>query len=134
MFAVCTVPKGSGLLSTPGDLTPPFRLVHASTLTYFADPVKTSDEAVNLAIHILNTVDIPHGVVSKDYTNWIVAKDLTYNALYCGTYNDLTVRVIHLDKVKPQGKKLKLTLSTPVGNFKDTTNELKTVNGGHTEL
>ena len=134
MFAVCTVPKGSGLLSTPGDLTPPSRLVHASTLTYFADPVKTSDEAVNLAIHILNTVDIPHGVVSKDYTNWIVAKDLTYNALYYGTYNDLTVRVIHLDKVKPQGKKLTLSLSTPVGSFKDTTNELKTVNGGHTEL
>ena len=72
------MPKGSGLLSTPGDLIPPSRLVHASTLTYFADPVKTSDEAVNLAIHILNTVDIPHGVVSKDYTNWIVAKDLTY--------------------------------------------------------
>ena len=92
MFAVCTVPKGSGLLSTPGDLTPPSRLVHASTLTYFADPVKTSDEAVNLAIHILNTVDIPHGVVSKDYTNWIVAKDLTYNALYYCTYNDLTVK------------------------------------------
>ena len=72
MFAVCTVPKGSGLLSTPGDLTPPFRLVHASTLTYFADPVKTSDEAVNLAIHILNTVDIPHGVVRKDFTgSWL---------------------------------------------------------------
>ena len=79
-------------------------------------------------------MDIPHGVVSKDYTNWIVAKDLTYNALYYGTYNDLTVRVIHLDKVKPQGKKLKLSLSTPVESFKDTTDELKTVNGGHTEL
>ena len=69
--------------------------------------------------------------MSKDYTDWIVAKDLTYNALY---YNDLTVRVIHLDKVKPQGKKLKLSLSTPVGSFKDTTDELKTVDGGHTEL
>ena len=87
-----------------------------------------------MAIHILNTVDIPHGVVSKDYTNWIVAKDLTYNVLYYGTYNDLTVRLIHLDKVKPQGKKFKLSLSTPVGSFKDTTDELKTVNGVRTEL
>ena len=117
-----------------GDLTPPSRLVHASTLTQFVDPVKTSDEAVNLAIHILNTVDISHGVVSKDYTNWIVAKDLTHNALYYRTYNDLTVRVIHLEKVQPQGKKLKLSISTPVGGFKDTTDELKTVNGGHTGL
>ena len=90
---------GSGLLGTPGDLTPPSRLVRAATLTHFADPVKTSDEAVNLAIHILNTVDIPHGVAGKDYTNWIVAKDLTHKALYYRTYNDLTVRVIYLDKV-----------------------------------
>ena len=119
MFAVCTLPKGSGLLSTPDDLTPPSRLVRAATLTHFADPVKTSDEAVNLAIHILNTVDIPHGVAGKDYTNWIVAKDLTHKALYYRTYNDLTVRVIYLDKVQPQGKRLKLR------GFKDTTDELK---------
>ena len=126
--------QGSGLLGTPGDLTPPSRLVRAATLTHFADPVKTSDEAVNLAIHILNTVDIPHGVADKDYTNWIVAKDLTHKALYYRTYNDLTVRVIYLDKVQPQGKKLKLSLSTPVMGFKDTPDELKTVDGGHTEL
>ena len=125
---------GSGLLSTPGDLTPSSRLVRTATLTHFADPVKTSDEAVNLPIHILNTVDIPHGVASEDYTNWIVAKDLTHRALYYRTYNDLTVRVIYLDKVQPRGEKFKLSLSTPVGGFKDTTDELKTVNGGHTEL
>ena len=125
---------GGGLLGTPGDLTPPSRLVRAATLTHFADPVKTSDEAVNLAIHILNTVDIPHGVADKDYTNWIVAKDLTHKALYYRTYNDLTVRVIYLDKVQPQGKKLNLSLSTPVMGFKDTTDELETVDIGHTEL
>ena len=119
MSAVCALPKGSGLLSTPHDLTPPSRLVRAATLTHFADPVKTSDEAVNLAIHILNTVDIPHGVAGEDYTNWIVAKDLTHKALYYRTYNDLTVRVIYLDKVQPQGKRLKL------GGFKDSTDELK---------
>ena len=126
--------QGSGLLGTPGDLTPPSRLVRAATLTHFADPVKTSDEAVNLAIHILNTVDIPHGVAGEDYTNWIVAKDLTHKALYYRTYNDLTVRVIYLDKVQPQGKKLKPSLSTPVMGFKDTTDELETVYLGHTEL
>ena len=118
---------GSGLLGTPGDLTPPSRLVRAATLTHFADPVKTSDEAVN-------TVDIPHGVASEDYTIWIVAKNLTHKALYYRTYNDLNVHVIYLDKVQPQGKKLKLSLSTPLGGFKDTTDELETVDVGHTEL
>ena len=63
-----------------------------------------------------------------------MAKDLTHRALYYRTYNDLTVRVIYLDKVQPRGEKFKLSLSTPVGGFKDTTDELKTVNGGHTEL
>ena len=72
--------------------------------------------------------------MSKDYTNWIVSKDLTHNALYYRTYNHLTVRVIYLDKVQPQGKRLKLSLSTPVGGFKDATDELKTVDGEHTEL
>ena len=66
-------------------------------------------------------MDIPHGVAGEDYTNWIVAKDLTHKALYYRTYNDLTVRVIYLDKVQPEGKKLKLPLSTPVRGFKDTT-------------
>ena len=87
-----------------------------------------------MAIHILNTVDIPYGVAGEDYTNWIVAKDLTHKALYYRTYNDLTVRVIYLDKVQPQGKKLKLSLWTPVMGFKDTTDELETVDVGHTEL
>ena len=91
-------------------------------------------------------MDIPHGVASEDYTNWIVAKDLTHKALYYRTYNDLTVRVIYLDKVQPEGKKLKLPLSTPVRGFKDTTmswkllmdmgtpNCWKLLMGGHTEL
>ena len=78
-----------------------------------------------MAVHILNTVDIPRGVASEDYTNWIAAKNLTHKALYYRTYNDLTVRVMYLDKVQPQGKRLKLSLSTPVEGFKDTTDELK---------
>ena len=101
-------------------------------LTHFADPVKTGDETVNLAVHILNAVDIPHRVASEDYTKWIVSKDLTHKALYYRTYNGLTVRVIYLDKIQPLGKKLKLSLSTPDGGFKDTTDELKTVDGEHT--
>ena len=64
-------------------------------------------------------MDIPRGVASEDYTNWIVTKDLTHKALYYRTYNDLTVRVIYLDKVQPQGNRLKL------GGSKDTTDELK---------
>ncbi|KAJ7333908.1 hypothetical protein OS493_016002 [Desmophyllum pertusum] len=100
--------QGSGLLGTPGDLTPPSRLVRAATLVHFADPVQTSQEAVNLVFHIMNSVDIPRGVAAShdhegmaDYTSWVVAKDLTNKVLYFRVYEDLTIRAIHLDKVMP---------------------------------
>ena len=131
--------EGTGLLGAPGDLTPTSRFVRAAILTHFAAPAKTSKEAVNLAVHIMNTGDIPHGILSDhshpkfaDYTNWIVVKDLKNKALYYRTYEDLTVRVVYLDNVQP-GKMLKLTLASPIGGFKDTTDEMKPFKG-HSEL
>lgn len=131
--------EGSGLLGMPGDMTPMSRLVRVATLMNFADPVKTSKEAVNLAFHLLNTVDIPHGVIADhkhegfaDYTSWAVAKDLTNNALYFRNYEDLTIRVVYLDKVQP-GTKLKIKMGLPIGGFKDVTNEMKPAEV-HTEL
>ena len=87
----------------------------------------------------MNTVDIPIGVAASrdhedrpDYTQWVVVKDLTNKAMYFRTYEDLTVRVIYLDKVVP-GKMLKLKVGKPVGGFVDVTDELKPVYP-HTEL
>ncbi|KAL9986703.1 hypothetical protein ACROYT_G000885 [Oculina patagonica] len=131
--------QGSGLLGLPGDLTPPSRLVRAAAMVHFSDPVKTAEQAVNLAFHIMNTVDIPRGVAAShdhegmaDYTSWIVVKDLTNKALHFRSYEDLTIRVIHLDKVKP-GKMLKFKVGTPIGGFVDVTDELKPANA-RTEL
>jgi len=125
--------EGSGLLGLPGDLTPPSRLVRAAAMLHFADQVQTKEEAVNLGLHIMNTVDIPKGVIVSrefkdlglaDYTSWIVAKDLKNRALYFRVYEDLTVRVIHLDKVTTM-KKMQLKMGKPIGGFVDVTNELK---------
>ena len=131
--------QGSGLLGVPGDLTPPSRLVRSAAMVHFADKTKKSDEAVNLAFHIMNTVDIPRGVAAShdhedmaDYTSWIVVKDLTNKAMYFRNYEDLTVRVIHLDKVTP-GKKLKIKVGTPIGGFVDVTGDLQDAQA-HTEL
>ena len=131
--------QGNGLLGVPGDLTPPSRLVRSAAMVHFADKTKKSDEAVNLAFHIMNTVDIPRGVAAShdhedmaDYTSWIVVKDLTNKAMYFRNYEDLTVRVIHLDKVTP-GKKLKIKVGTPIGGFVDVTGDLQDAQA-HTEL
>ena len=75
--------EGSGVLGMrmPVDLTPPSTFVHAAVLKEFARP-KTNITAVNLAFHVRNSVDIPHGVISYhkvhrsgDFTVWAVAKE-----------------------------------------------------------
>jgi len=123
--------EGSGLLGMPGDLTPPTRLVRTAAMVHFADPVQTKEEAVNLGLHILNTVDIPKGVIMSrehknlaDFTSWIVVKDLKNKAIYFRVYEDLTIRVIHLDKVTTP-KKMQLKMGRTIGGFVDVTNELK---------
>ena len=133
--------EGSGLLGMPGDLTPTSRLVRVATLANFATPVKTGVDAVNLAFHVLNSVDIPKGVARHetlqrlaDYTSWKVAKDLTNNALYYLDYNDLTIRVMYLDNVQP-GQRLKIKVEVhEVGGFKDVTADLTPTEAAHTEL
>ena len=64
-----------------------------------ADPVAHVQGAVTLASHILNTVDIPFGTVKesahdggpKDYSQWVVIKDLTNKFLYFRTYENPTL-------------------------------------------
>jgi choloylglycine hydrolase len=73
-----------------------------------ADPVSNAGEAVNLAEHIPNAVDILMGVIKTrtmeskdmiDYTQWIVIKDLTNNVLYFRSYQDLALKRLHVKKL-----------------------------------
>ena len=132
---------GSGLLGMPGDLTRTSRLVRAATLANLATPVKTGAEAVNLALHVLNSVDIANGVAClgkqerfADYTSWKVAKDLTNNAFYYHDYNDLTICVVYLDNVQAR-QRLKIEVEAhEVGRFMDVTGDLTAADIEHTEL
>ncbi len=95
--------QGSGLLGIPGDWTPPSRFVRISTFKNIVDKAKTPTENVNLAFHLLNTVDIPYGAVrSQDgmynYTQWTVVKDLKNNVLHYRAYNSLCVKQIAIPK------------------------------------
>ena len=102
--------QGSGLIGIPGDFTPPSRLIRAGVTKSFATPTKTSKEAVNLVFHVLNDVDIPRGVLREspentiaDSTWWTVVKDLKNAALYYHDYNDLTIRVLHMNNLDNKG-------------------------------
>ncbi|NGX63668.1 MAG: Choloylglycine hydrolase [Candidatus Anoxychlamydiales bacterium] len=96
--------QGSGLLGLPGDWTPPSRFVRIAIIKNFVKKTKTSDDNKNLAFHLLNTVDIPTGVVRSqngknfDYTQWVVVKDLSNKIFYYRTYKDLNIHMIDFAK------------------------------------
>lgn len=111
--------QGSGLLGLPGDLSPPSRFVKMITFLRFIQGAAADEEAVNLAEHLLNTVDIPKGTVrdpdkeNGDYTQWVVIKDLSQKALYFRSYRDLALKKVDLKKLdftKETKKSLPLNL------------------------
>ena len=98
---------GSGLLGLPGDWTPPSRFVRIAYSLDAALPVEDATEAINLAEHLLNIVDIPKGAVKENpallvhmegYAQWVVIKDLTNLTLYYKTYEDTSWKKVDLKK------------------------------------
>ena len=128
---------GSGLLGMPGDWTPPSRFVKLAYCVDSALPPKDAAEAVNLAEHILNTVDIPKGAIKEPqaiptvtlYGNaqWVVIKDLTNKVLYYKTYENTVWRSVDLKKFNlasgSTGRSLKISDKKP--DFIDVSGELK---------
>jgi len=126
--------SGSGWLGLPGDWTPPSRFVRTVFLVHSADPARNADEAVNLAGHILNSVDIPRGLIKTkgpvntdliDYTQWVVIKDLTNRVLYFRSYEDLTLKKVDMKKLalKP-GAAVKTLRISGKGKVIDVTDKL----------
>ena len=98
---------GSGMLGLPGDWTPPSRFVKIAYCVDAAQPAKDSTEAVNLAEHLLNSVDIPKGVIKENpapfvrmegIAQWVVIKDLTDLVLYYKTYDNTAWKKVDLKK------------------------------------
>ena len=104
-FDVTLQGQGSGLLGIPGDWMPASRFVRIAYLKQFASPCNTREEALLLAQHLLNVVDIPHGIVQDstgqtiDYTQWAVIKDLTNLEFHYRSYQDLSLKTIDLKTI-----------------------------------
>lgn len=127
--------SGTGWLGIPGDWSPPSRFVRTVMMVHSADPVKNAAEAINLAEHILNAVDIPMGVIKTrelenkdmiDYTQWIVIKDLTNKALYFRSYQDLTLKKVDMNKLNfNHGAKMKaIRIESGMRKIPDMTEKL----------
>ncbi|XP_057300296.1 penicillin acylase-like [Hydractinia symbiolongicarpus] len=102
---------GSGLLGVPGDFTPPSRFIRMASLLHFSNQPNTTDEALKLTYHLLNTVDIPKGVAQVevgpkeghyDYTQWVVMKDLKNRVLYIRYYDDFMFQKNNMKETKKE--------------------------------
>jgi len=117
---------GSGWLGVPGDWSPPSRFVRIAYLVHSTPRAKNRDEAISLARHILNTVDIPKGSILaelhvnendsaplQEYTQWSVLLDLSNRVFHYHTYHDTNIRSIDLKRlVEVQKETLVLPMET----------------------
>lgn len=100
---------GNGMLGFPGDLTPPSRFVRMAVTLHFADEQKDAKSALNLAQHVINTLDIVRGmavdrdgggqVTASEETHWVTFWDHTNKVFYFRTYENLNLRKIDLKRI-----------------------------------
>ncbi|MCO7189029.1 MULTISPECIES: linear amide C-N hydrolase [unclassified Pseudoalteromonas] len=102
--------QGNGFSLLPGGPLPTHRFIRAAMMVNYAKPVSSTDEAINLAAHILNTVDIPVGVIREipeektlkpelDYTQYITLSDLSNQKFYVRLYDSPQVYSVDLSEL-----------------------------------
>ncbi|MBU1026964.1 MAG: choloylglycine hydrolase family protein [Candidatus Margulisbacteria bacterium] len=124
---------GNGWLGLPGDWMPPSRFVKAAYLIHTAEQPKDAKTSLNFAQHVMNTVDIPYGLVREHlagktiygYTQWLVFKDLTNRAFYYSSYQDPALKKIELEKLNfAVGTAIKSVSIESESTIIDTTDQL----------
>lgn len=96
---------GTGFRGIPGDITPPSRFVRAAFYQVSAPQRATALETVLQGFQILNSFDVPIGIVFTEgqvpadipsATQWTSATDLKNRIIYYRTMYDSTIRSIDL--------------------------------------
>lgn len=97
----------NGMNGLPGDWSSITRFVRIATAVRYAFQEKTVTDGVISAVHIMNSVDIPKGMVIANLmqhklcetTRWRTYKDLTHKRIYYQTYEDPALHMIDLAKI-----------------------------------
>ncbi len=108
---------GAGMFGLPGDVTPPSRFVRLAVATKFADQPDNAPAALNLAQHIVNSIDIIRGTVvdrdkdgkitASETTQWSSYRDLTNRIYFYRTYDNFNLRKIDLKRLDFNADKIK---------------------------
>ncbi len=105
--------QGTGLLGLPGDFTPPSRFVKLAFLLANVESAKESKQAVLQASQLINSMEIPRGVVHNskgeiaDYTQWATLFDLKNQSLFVRAYGNMQWEEYKVTKEMWEGKEVK---------------------------
>jgi len=97
--------QGGGLLGLPGDYTPPSRFVRAAALMLLIDQPADAASAEAACLHVLNSFDIPAGLISEEFkpgqmvpevTSWVTVCNLTDSRYGYRTIGDPVPYVVDL--------------------------------------
>lgn len=103
-YTVRQIGQGSGMLGLPGDYTPPSRFLRMVALTQAARPATGADPGLNLAMTVIDNVDIALGTVREktgsgeiqELTQWVAAADPSRLRYYFRTYDNKNWRYVDL--------------------------------------
>jgi choloylglycine hydrolase len=97
--------QGQGLKGLPGDYAGPSRFIRAVAMVELSDQPEDGPDAEQAALHILNSFDIPRGVIQEalpdgsfvdEVTVWDTVVNLTQQRYAYRTVSDPTVYVVDL--------------------------------------
>lgn len=125
--------QGSGMLGLPGDYTPPSRFVRMVALTQAALPVKGAENGLNLAMTIIDNVDIPIGAAREktptgegfDKTCWTVAADTSRLRYHFRAYDNKNWRYADVPKALAQAKGIMAIPVLTPADYTDVTAAMK---------
>ncbi|MCF8043325.1 MAG: choloylglycine hydrolase family protein [Desulfarculaceae bacterium] len=132
-FSIYPTGQGSGMLGLPGDVTPPSRLIRAVAFSQAVLPSPNGEEAVMSALRLLDSFFISKGMaraykdgkVGYDITEWMDACDLKNLKFYFSTYDNLTPKVVDMNKLDLDAKKLQRIPINSGPRFTDVTGLVK---------
>ena len=117
---------GWGLHGLPGDYSGPSRFVRASILLTLAQTPTDGRDAEMLALHVLNTFDVPPGVVKEPGPGHMLLDEVTYADTIANltdlryayrALDDPTVYVVDLKETDFTGAESRFRDLAPTGNF-----------------
>jgi len=75
--------QGGGLRGLPGDYTPPSRFVRAAALMLLIDEPADAASAESACLHVINSFDIPAGIITEEVKPGQVVDEVTRWATVC---------------------------------------------------